>query len=80
MDGVVEDLLKSAAAQLSGTRRRQFLAQVGLELCGGNARQAEKRFGWGRETIAEGLAQTLEISVDTKAKVKLGEYSQGGKS
>ena len=24
--------------------------------------------------------QTLEISVDTKAKVKLGEYSQGGKS
>jgi hypothetical protein len=24
--------------------------------------------------------QTLEISVDSKAKVKLGEYSQGGKS
>jgi sialic acid synthase SpsE len=24
--------------------------------------------------------ETLEISVDTKAKVKLGEYSQGGKN
>ena len=24
-------------------------------LCGGNARQAERRFGWGRETVEKGL-------------------------
>jgi hypothetical protein len=29
---------------------------------------------------AQADPETLEISVDTKAKVKLGEYSQGGKS
>jgi hypothetical protein len=28
---------------------------VATELCGGNARQAERRFGWGRETVATGL-------------------------
>ena len=57
MEGVVDDLLKSAAGQLRGSARRMFLAEVCLQLCAGNARQAENRFGWGRATIAKGLEE-----------------------
>ena len=32
-----------------------FQAEVTLALCDGCARQAERRFGWGRETVAKGL-------------------------
>jgi transposase len=31
------------------------MAEVALKLCDGNARKAERRFGWGRETVAKGL-------------------------
>lgn len=57
MEGVVDNLLTSAAGQLRGSKRRMFLADVCLQLCDGNARQAENRFGWGRETIAKGLEE-----------------------
>jgi hypothetical protein len=58
MDGLVdcyEALLQAAAARLTGHQRRLFLAEVALELCDGNARQAERRFGWGRDTVDKGL-------------------------
>jgi transposase len=48
-------LLRRGAQRLTGHQRRLFLAEVTLELCGGNARQAERRFGWGRQTIDKGL-------------------------
>lgn len=48
-------LLQRGAQRLKGHQRRLFLAEVTRELCGGNARQAERRFGWGRETITKGL-------------------------
>lgn len=48
-------LLQRAARRLTGHQRRLFLAEVTTELCGGNARQAERRFGWGRATIDKGL-------------------------
>lgn len=48
-------LLQRGAQRLTGHQRRLFLAEVTMELCGGNARQAERRFGWGRETIHKGL-------------------------
>ncbi|HSR57987.1 MAG TPA: hypothetical protein VLL57_07345 [Candidatus Binataceae bacterium] len=32
-----------------------FQAEVVTALCGGNARQAERRFGWGRDTVETGL-------------------------
>lgn len=60
MDGVPETyeaLLRSAAQRLSGHRRRLFQAEVTLALCGGNPRQAEARFGWGRATIQKGLRE-----------------------
>jgi len=48
-------LLRSGARRLKGHQRRLFMAEVTAELCAGNCRQAERRFGWGRETVAKGL-------------------------
>jgi hypothetical protein len=48
-------LIRSAAKRLTGFQRRSFQAEVARELCGGCARRAERRFGWGRETVAKGL-------------------------
>src|SRR5512144_3364752 len=51
----LEALIRSGARRLTGHQRRLFLAEVATELCGGNARQAERRFGWGRDTVQTGL-------------------------
>jgi hypothetical protein len=48
-------LIRSAARRLTGYQRRLFQAEVATALCEGNARQAERRFGWGRDTVATGL-------------------------
>src|ERR1700736_1452020 len=48
-------LLRLAAQRLTGLQRRLFVAEVTLQLCGGNARRAERRFHWGRETVTKGL-------------------------
>jgi hypothetical protein len=61
MDNAIERrdaLIRSAARRLTGHRRRLFQAEVATELGGGNARQAERRFGWGRDTVATGLHET----------------------
>lgn len=50
-----ETLLQQGAKRLKGLERRLFMAEVALKLCEGNARKAERRFGWGRETVAKGL-------------------------
>jgi hypothetical protein len=46
-----------AAAQMTGAKRRAFQAEMTEQYCGGNARQAERLFGWGREPIEVGLAE-----------------------
>src|SRR2546421_10030767 len=48
-------LIRSGARRLTGYQRRSFQAEVVTALCGGNARQAERRFGWGRDTVETGL-------------------------
>lgn len=68
MDVVADELLKVAAAQMRGTLRRRFLAEVCQRLCSGNPRQAEERFGWGRETIAKGQAERASGPIDPNAK------------
>ena len=58
MEDTVENydaLVRSGARRLTGYQRRLFQAEVVTALCGGNARQAEYRFGWGRETVEKGL-------------------------
>src|SRR3954454_12847437 len=58
MDNAVapyDALIQSGARRLTGYQRRLFQAEVATVLCDGCARQAERRFGWGRDTVAKGL-------------------------
>jgi hypothetical protein len=60
MDGSAERfdaLIRSGARRLTGYQRCLFLAEVATKLCGGNARRAERRFGWGRDTVEKGLQE-----------------------
>jgi hypothetical protein len=50
-----DQLLRIGAQRLTGHQRRLFQAQVCLTLCDGSPRQAERRFGWGRQTVQHGL-------------------------
>jgi len=50
----IEDL-KLASAKMLGAERRSFHAAMVLKYCGGSARQAERVFGWGRDTVQLGL-------------------------
>src|SRR3954447_16788103 len=52
---LTDALIRSGARRLTGFRRRAFQAEVAVELCSGNARLAERRFGWGREAVEKGL-------------------------
>jgi hypothetical protein len=54
----LDELLRSGARRLTGHQRRSFMAEVATELCDGNARRAERRFGWGRETVQKGLHES----------------------
>ena len=68
------ELLRLAAGTLTGSERRVFVAEVALRLCAGNARQAEERFGWGRETVRIGLRER-ETGI-----VVLGNFAARGRS
>ena len=50
-----ESLLRQGAQRLQGHERRLFMAEVALKLWNGNPRIAERRLGWGRATVAQGL-------------------------
>jgi hypothetical protein len=54
-DRPLECLLQRGAERLRGRQRRLFMAEVTLGACGGSARRAERRFGWGRATVQKGL-------------------------
>jgi hypothetical protein len=49
--------LRLAASQMSGPTRRAFEAEMAVKYCGGNPLLAETLFGWGRQTVALGLAE-----------------------
>ena len=75
MDGDAERadlLLISAANRLRGAGRRMFLAEVCEALCNGSPRQAEYRFGWGRETIEKGIAERAETAEERAARPSSG--------
>jgi hypothetical protein len=60
MDGTLSDsdrLIAMAALELTGHKRRRFIAEVTLALCGGNARRSEARFGWSRVTAEKGMRE-----------------------
>src|SRR3954468_15505549 len=58
---LTDSLIRSGARRLTGFQRRAFQAEVATELCSGNARQAERRFGWGRETVEKGLHERHHV-------------------
>ena len=47
--------IKDAACKLTGAKRREFQARVALDYVGGSPRQAERMFGWSRNTVELGL-------------------------
>jgi hypothetical protein len=51
----VRETIRSAARKLTGFLRRQFQAETALKYCQGNAREAERVFGWGRDAVHTGL-------------------------
>jgi DNA-binding protein Fis len=51
----VKSLLKSAAAKLKGSTRRQFIAETVIELGRGGQSVAERELGWNRGTIRKGV-------------------------
>ena len=55
-----DTLICSGARRLTGYQRRLFMAEVTTELCKGSARQVERRFGWGRETVLKGLHESRQ--------------------
>jgi hypothetical protein len=56
----IDGLLRSGAKRLTGFQRRLFLAEVATELCDGSPRKAERRFGWGRDTVEKGLHEARQ--------------------
>lgn len=49
--------LRLAASKMTGPTRRAFQAEMTLKYCQGHPLQAETVFGWGRRTVALGLAE-----------------------
>src|SRR5207244_9721969 len=49
--------LRLAASQMSGPTRRACEAEIAVKYCGGNPLLTETLFGWGRQTVALGLAE-----------------------
>jgi len=52
----IEDL-NFASSKMTGVRRRAFQADIALKYCDGNPHLTEIVFGWGRNTVATGLAE-----------------------
>ena len=49
--------LRLAASKMTGANRRAFEAEMTVKYCEGNPLLAETTFGWGRHTVAVGLAE-----------------------
>src|SRR5256714_6235100 len=49
--------LRLAASSMTGPTRRAFEAEMTLKYCGGKPLMAEAILGWGRQTVALGLAE-----------------------
>ncbi len=53
----VKAIIKKTAKKLTGSQRREFIAEITNELFGGSARKAEREFGWGRATVHKGIRE-----------------------
>lgn len=64
--------LRLASQSLTGAKRRAFQAEMTLKHCQGKARLAEKVFGWGRHTVALGLAEKRSDLICVGSQAGLG--------
>src|SRR5882672_8714899 len=55
--------LRLPSSTLTGPERRSFEAAMTLKYCEGNPLMAEAVFGWGRQTVALGLAESRSGSI-----------------
>ena len=70
--------LRLAASTLTGSKRRAFEAEMTWKYCAGNPLQAEAVFGWGRQTVALGLAEKRSGSVCVGAQSALTALREQG--
>ena len=49
--------IKKAAELLTGSKKRQYIAEITVEFLDGNVRKAERIFGWGRRTVDKGIQE-----------------------
>jgi hypothetical protein len=49
--------MRLAASKMTGPTRRAFEAEMAVKYCGVNPLKTESVFGWGRQTVALGLAE-----------------------
>jgi len=54
----VKVILVETAKKLSGAKRREYIAMITNELLDGNARKAERVFGWSRTTVKKGIRES----------------------
>jgi hypothetical protein len=53
----VKVILEETAKKLSSAKRIEYIAMITNELLDGNARKAERVFGWGRTTVKNGIRE-----------------------
>ena len=51
----IKDIIKLAAKQLNGMKKRVFMAEVSKTLCYSSPRLTETEFGWSRDAVKLGL-------------------------
>lgn len=54
----LKSVIKKAARKLTGAKKREYMAEITEEFLEGNARKAEREFGWSRVTVNKGLQES----------------------
>jgi hypothetical protein len=85
IDPMVIKVIRSAAQKLTRESKRRFMAEVAIDLCGGNPRQTESIFGWGREIVTLGLNElrtgiTCVLSYNQRGRKRSEDNDESMKS
>ncbi|MEA1864095.1 MAG: ISAzo13 family transposase, partial [Euryarchaeota archaeon] len=53
----LKSIIKNTAEKLGGAAKREYVAEITIELLGGSARKAESKFGWSRDMVKKGMGE-----------------------
>ena len=53
----LKSIIKNTAEKLGGAAKREYVAEITIELLGGSAREAESKFGWSRDMVKKGMGE-----------------------